>query len=256
MPVMADTASPDAAWTLISLRPAGGHAALRHAAARCGGRLLALSPWRLQTCSGAGVQRDLRQALAAPVVVFTSPAAVRAAAALLPLAPALAGGALAVGAGTARALRRAGVDSVRHPQRMDSEGLLALPALAAAGEVGLVTAPGGRGVLANALAGRGARVRRADVYRRVPRPPSPAALRRLADLSGPVALALSSGEALQTILALLPPPLCARLRAWPVAAASARLADRAVMLGFSRVGRADGPRPVQLAQAARRLALD
>ncbi|RBH28516.1 uroporphyrinogen-III synthase, partial [Xanthomonas oryzae pv. oryzae] len=45
---MTGLAHPDAAWTLISLRPSGEHAPLRRAVARHGGRVLALSPWRLQ----------------------------------------------------------------------------------------------------------------------------------------------------------------------------------------------------------------
>ncbi|HSX64932.1 MAG TPA: uroporphyrinogen-III synthase, partial [Pseudoxanthomonas sp.] len=35
-------------WYVISLRPQGGHAALRQAAARRGAGLLALSPWRIE----------------------------------------------------------------------------------------------------------------------------------------------------------------------------------------------------------------
>ena len=61
----------------------------------------------------------LVQALAAPVVVFTSPAAVRAAAQLRPLAVRTGQHWLAVGAGTAAALRRAGIVQVQAPGRMD-----------------------------------------------------------------------------------------------------------------------------------------
>ncbi|HVJ38659.1 MAG TPA: uroporphyrinogen-III synthase, partial [Stenotrophomonas sp.] len=160
---------------LISLRPSGQHDTMRRAAARSGLRLLAVSPWRLQARDDPDTRRALAAALAAPVRVFTSPMAVRSAAALATLAD----GAqrrpwLAVGEGTAGALRRAGVRSVQTPSRMDSEGLLGLPVLAAAEHVGLVTAPGGRGLLAAALAERGVAVTRADVYQRVPQrlPPS------------------------------------------------------------------------------------
>src|SRR5690606_29004115 len=98
-----------------------------------------------------GARGSLRQALAAPRVVFTSPAAVAAAASLQPLRPRATQAWVAVGAGTAQALRRAGAGDIRSPRRMDSEGLLALPQLREVQglDVGLVTAPGGRGVIAS-----------------------------------------------------------------------------------------------------------
>ena len=140
------------AWTLLSLRPRGGHDGMRRAAARQGGRLLALSPWELLPRDGADARHALEAALACEAVLFTSPAAVRAAARLEPLRPRPGQAWLAVGAGGADALRRAGVTTVQAPARMDSEGVLALPALAAPASVGLVTAPGGRGVIAPTLA--------------------------------------------------------------------------------------------------------
>src|SRR5690606_7695353 len=87
-----------------------------------------------------------------------------------------------------RALRRAGVSGVLAPTRMDSEGVLALPALASlrGRQVALVTAPGGRGLIAPTLAARGAQVLRADVYERVPAAPAPQALARLRGLRAAV----------------------------------------------------------------------
>ena len=134
------------AWYVISLRPQGGHDALRRAARREGAGLLALSPWRIRRCDGDATRTALRDALACPTVVFTSPAAVAEARALQPLR-ALAGQAwLAVGAGTAASLRRSGIDQVSFPARMDSEGLLSLPELAdiRGAHLGFVTAPDGR----------------------------------------------------------------------------------------------------------------
>ena len=51
---------------------------------------------------------------------------------------------------------------------MDSEGLLALPVLADVHglRIGLVTAPGGRGLIAAQLQAAGATIERADVYQR------------------------------------------------------------------------------------------
>src|SRR5690606_22867134 len=148
---------------------------VRRAAAALGARTLALSPWRIACLDDPNVRSTLQRTLAAPRVVFTSPAAVAAAAALQPLRPGPDQAWVAVGAGTAQAMRRAGAGHVESPARMDSEGLLALPALGDVQglDVGLVTAPGGRGVIAATLARRGARVLRANVYERVAIAPSP-----------------------------------------------------------------------------------
>ena len=190
--------TPAAAWYVISLRPRGAHAAVRRAAARHGAGVVALSPWILRARDDATTRAALDAALRAPRVVFTSPAAVRSAAALHPLAGLGARTWLAVGAGTAAALRRAGIDTVVAPARMDSDGLLALPALRdlAGADVGLVTAPDGRGVLAPALRARGARILRADVYERQPVAPDPRAVATLLDLRVPAVVLLTSGGAL------------------------------------------------------------
>ena len=246
-------ASRPLAWYLLSLRAVGDHDGLRRAAARHGGGLVALSPWRLQPRDDEAARQALGRALRAPAVVFTSPAAVRAAAALQALAPRPGQSWLAVGAGTAAALRRAGVAGVEAPARMDSEGLLALPALAAAPRAGLVTAPRGRGLVASTLAARGTPVDRADVYERVPSPPPPAAVVRLLALQAPACLALSSGQALQLLLTQLPADAGAALRRAAVAAASARLADEARALGWERVAVAGSARPAALAATAARL---
>ena len=239
---------------VISLRPVGGHAGTRRAAAAHGARTLALSPWRLLARDADGARPALQVALRAPLAIFTSPAAVRAAAALQPLAPGRGQCRLAVGSTTAAALRRAGVAGPRYPRRMDSEGLLALPELkqVAGLDIGLVTAPEGRSHLTRTLQRRGARVLRADVYDRVPAAPSPAALARLRALPGgtPLLLALSSGLALESLLATLPADIAARLRQARVLAASARLVDLARDNGFDDVVQAADARPASLLAAA------
>src|SRR5690606_11964830 len=102
---------------VISLRPVGQHAAIRRAAAAHGARVLALSPWKLQRRDDAATRADLRAALTAARVLATSPAAVRAAHALRPLHARRGQRWFAVGAGTAAALRRAGIDGVLAPAR-------------------------------------------------------------------------------------------------------------------------------------------
>jgi uroporphyrinogen-III synthase len=137
---------------------------------------------------------------------------------------------------------------------MDSEGLLELPALQdlAGLDVGLVTAPEGRGLLASALRGRGARLLRADVYARESIALSPSALSRLRALQAPAFLALTSEGALRHVLAQAPADIQARLRAAPTMAASERLQRIAREAGFAEVELAEGPRPHQLLAAMAR----
>lgn len=185
--------------------------------------------------------------------MFTSPAAVEAAAALLPLPQHAVGKRwLAVGRGTAAALLRTGVSGVAAPQRMDSEGLLALDALqeVAGHDIGLVTAPGGRGEIARILGERGARVLRADVYRREPLALTARALQTLLRIEGCMWLALSSGEALRLVIEQLPPAYLQHLLRSGVVAASERLALLARDCGFEQVVIARSARPGDLIRAA------
>lgn len=244
-------------WTLVSLRPQGQHGAVADALADPCAFMIALSPWRLQRRLGDPALRQLQQALQASRVIFTSPAAVVAASGALPLQDAPSRPWLAVGEGTLRALRAVGIDHAMAPQRMDSEGLLALPALAAVrGQtVGLVTAPGGRGLIAAHLQERGAQLVRADVYQRVPLRVPPRGLARLSRSPQPWVLAVSSGEALERVWAQLTPDWQARWQArMDVVVASERLRVQVRGLGFAHVVVADGPTPQQMAAACRQLA--
>jgi len=239
-----------AGMRLVSLRPVGEHAPLRRAAARYAIKVLALSPWTLVQRDDAATRDALAAALRADVVVMTSPAAVTAACRLQRLRPLPGQRWVAVGAGTAQRLRGAGVEKVIMPERMDSEGLLALPELHAlhGKQVGLVTAPGGRGLIAPSLQQRGARVVRADVYERVTVRPTPTALARLAE-PGPLWLALSSQGALAEVLASLPETARQRLLTARVVAASERLARLALERGFPVPVIARDARPGSLLRA-------
>lgn len=249
------TADDCPASHILSLRPVGQHAGMRRAAARAGLRVLALSPWTLQANDDDTTRRALQAALACRSVIVTSPAAVAAAAALTDLAHSQVRDWLAVGASTRGALQRHGLVGAQAPHRMDSEGLLAMPALhtgrISGQPVGMLTAPEGRGHLQAELAARGARLVQANVYRRVPTAPSAAALKRLQALGDTPWLALSSAQALHTLLAQLPRPIAAQLRQCRVVAASARLVDRAVEQGWARarIVQAASARPADLVQA-------
>ena len=243
---------PLAGCYVISLRPVGAHASLRRAAAAQGAHVLALSPWRIETQDDVETRRALHNALAADIVIATSPAAVRAASALRALRKRSGQAWCAVGAGTAAALRRAGIDGVVAPSRMDSEGLLALAELQSirGRSIGLLTAPGGRGLIAPTLRKRGAKLLRADVYRRVAIPFSPIALSRLRNVPSRPWLALGSGEALQLALTRLSADLAGKLREADVAVASERLAQAAREAGFrGRIAIAASARPRDLVAA-------
>lgn len=196
-------------------------------------------------------QDGLRAALTDELVIFTSPAAVRFAAALVPLRSGAT--VLAVGSGTARALRRAGVAAPQSPARQDSEGLLdheLLQAPMIGRRVALVGAPGGRGLLAQELVERGAQLRQVHVYRRKPPRLDRRHLQPLTALPASALLLLSSGEALQNLCCLLPPPALARLRHATVVVSSARLEALAHAAGFARTRRAASASAEDLLAAA------
>lgn len=243
--------APSVAPLVVSLRPVNDHAALRRAAAAHGWRVIALSPWKIAVQTDAATRATLRAALTANIIIATSPAAVRAARALSMLRTRREQIFCAVGSATAAALRRAGIVEVLSPERMDSEGLLALTALHAVRgrTIGLLTAPGGRDLIAPTLRERGAQVRRADIYARELIALSPASLARLRAFDGPLLLPVSSGEALQRVFDQAPLDIAARLRAAQVLVASARLAALARTLGCGDVRIAAGPRPAQLLAA-------
>lgn len=133
----------------------------------------------------------------------------------------------------------------------DSEALLAHPDLqdVRGQAIGLLTAPGGRGLLADRLRARGAQVRIAEVYRREALTITPARLRALAALRGNVALLLTSREAFDPLWQSLSPELRKCLIGRPCVVASDRLMALARSLGFKKMLRASDARPSSLVAA-------
>jgi uroporphyrinogen-III synthase len=245
----ARTAKPLQGWYVISLRPLGQHGPLRHQATRLGARTFALSTLRLAPLQAG---EDLAAALRCPRVLATSPAAVRFASAQRALRMRAGQHWFAPGAGTAAALRRAGVEHVHFPVRgAGAEALLDDPLLQRleGARVGLITAPGGRDVLAEGLRARGAQLCLASVYQREPLRPPTARLRALAALPGRSALMLSSSEALASLWHSLDEAGRASLRRRPCVASSPRLAAQARALGFRMPLRASDARPEHLLAA-------
>jgi uroporphyrinogen-III synthase len=108
------------------------------------------------------------------VIIFTSANAVRFGASLLDQKRDLT--LAAIGPATARALNLAGYRVAVQPRdNFDSEGLLLHPKLEhpAGGRILIIKGAGGRSLLEQELAHRGAAVVAADVYERVPAAPSP-----------------------------------------------------------------------------------
>ena len=143
-----------------------------------------------------------------------------------------------VGRGSERALRRHGFGAVIVPaQGFDSEALLALPELkAVAGKrVVIFRGEGGRELLAETLAARGATVEYAECYRRG-RPKADAApllelwLQHRLD-----ALTVSSGEALANLCAMLDTAGAQCLQTMPLFIPNERIATAARGLGFETV---------------------
>lgn len=221
---------------VVITRPVGTAAALARRVRALGGVPLTLPGLALRGAPDPdAIRTSLRAALNDELIVFTSPAAVRYAAALLPLRTAAI--VLAVGQATARALRGQGVTVLPAPAQQDSEGLLDLAELQSlqGRRVALIGAPGGRGVLREELAARGARLRELHVYHRVPPRLDRRHVQALMELPDSALVLLSSAETLHNLQQLLPGPAWRRLCETTAVASSDRIADAARATGFRRI---------------------
>lgn len=232
-------------------RPAGAGGSLARRVRALGGVPLSLPGSSLRAVTDARVARAaLQAALTCDVMIFTSPAAVRFARQFGALrSPAVV---LAPGAGTRRALRRAGCAHAQAPAREDSEGLLALPALqdVRGKHVGIVGAAGGRGLLDRELTARGAEVLHAHVYQRLPaRLDCRHADALRASPHTPLYVLLSSTEALTNLLAGLPDDARRSLLAGTAVASSERLLAAARAAGFAGTLRAASARAASMLAA-------
>lgn len=197
---------------------------------------------RFPTLVIAPIQGERAQALLAEhwdLVYFVSPNAVRCAHALVRgRQPWLhARQVAAVGDGTARALQATGRIADLVPSgRFESEELLALPALARMDEqrVLIVRGEGGRGLMAETLRQRGARVSIAEVYRRsCPEvDPSPLLARWSEQIDW---VTVTSEQILRNLMAILGPAGRERLLVTPLVVIAERTADTARRLGFREI---------------------
>ncbi len=144
----------------------------------------------------------------------------------------------AIGPGTVAQLANYGIGPVLCPAlRFDSEALLELAEFQARRTVGqrvlILRGNGGRELLAETLAARGAAVDAVTCYRRSA-PVDVALLLSLLRNMGLDALTISSSEGLRTLLALLDTEAFERLRALPVFVPHQRIAEIAGELGLQK----------------------
>ncbi len=186
---------------------------------------------------------DLAWAAGATIQIFVSRAAVAAACARAAAAVSAARLRLAVGSATATALRERGFHCEVAPAGAeDSEGLLGLPSLQSVHgqRIALWAAPGGRDKLATALSARGAELRVIYIYRRVPLRPPALVLQQLQRAPEHLVLTATSGALLAELDRVLRRAGLETLRARPLIVASARIAELARGLGYTRVEVAAG----------------
>ncbi|WP_440029501.1 uroporphyrinogen-III synthase [Chromobacterium amazonense] len=154
--------------------------------------------------------------------------------------PALAGMDLAakrlacVGASSAKRLAALSGQPVLHPTAgSDSEALLAMPELAdVAGQNWLIVrGQGGRALLADALAQRGAATAFAEIYRRVDGAPDWAAF----DAAPPDAVIITSSEMVEQLFRLAGPSRTGALQCLLYCVPHPRIAERLAAFGAARV---------------------
>jgi uroporphyrinogen-III synthase len=153
----------------------------------------------------------------------------------------------AIGRATAQALNAAGLRvSIIPKGGSDSEALLASPELQhmAGQRVLIVRGRGGRELLGDTLAARGAEVVYAEVYERQPAHPSRETLAEIEELwrhGGVDVYTATSGELLEALVGLVTPRCRELMDSTALLTGASRVADRAARLGLGS--------PVILAEA-------
>jgi uroporphyrinogen-III synthase len=229
--------------TLVSLRPRGQHAAVRAAAKASNAHCIALSSIKLVALNNDAA---LAKALHCDILIFTSPAAVRFAASSSVFSIKEKTLCFAPGPGTAAALKKAGVGSIHIPDNgHDSNALLALPNLQklSGKSVGLITAPGGRGMLEPILRERGAELHIAYVYERKAVRLSNKQKACLRKISAPFAVLCSSHEVFQALWQALDADLQNKLRQGFWVVSSTRLQSLLAEAGISNSTVSPSPEP-------------
>ncbi|WDE05489.1 uroporphyrinogen-III synthase [Thalassomonas viridans] len=189
-------------------------------------------------------QSAIQQTLALapnPVLIFVSVAAVEYAHVTWPLKHWRHHSVIAVGTATQKALQQYGLEQVICPGQHNSEGVLALPALADVNgrEIIIVRGDGGRELMAETLTRRGAKVNYLESYQRIwlSLPKDIPQQWRAEQVN---CIVLTSNALLERIMDLLAPLDEFWQKNCLYIVASKRIADKARALGFHRVINARG----------------
>lgn len=252
--------APLAGRAVLVTRPAHQADGLAQAICAAGGEAVVFPALTIEAVPVAELAGPLAQLAGADIAIFVSPNAAQFGMAAIGSLPADCV-VFAVGPGTARALQARGVAAIApgdfplpnplplagegakvglrppKPINQDSEALLALPALqAVAGKrVAIVRGVGGRPLLADTLAARGAMVHFLECYRRG-RPDADAAPLLARWRAGGVdAVTVASAETLVNLATLLGEGGRDLLAATPLFAPHEKIADAARRFGMTQV---------------------
>lgn len=242
---------------VLVTRPAAQADGLCRLIEAAGGRPIAFPTVEIRAPENSERARSLLSE-AWDIVIFVSRNAVEQALALAGGPTALQRARLgAVGRATAACMEDAGIAPHLVPDSgFDSESLLALPALTDVDgrRVLIVRGEGGRALLGDTLAERGAEVAFAEVYRRaLPRIDAGVLIPEWQQSLGYVTA--SSDEVLANLMALIPSTAHAWLQGLPLAVLSERNAASAMQMGFRVVAVAGEPSDAGLCDAVCRLSM-
>ena len=227
----------------MSLRPQNQHAPVRRAAQKWGARVISASVIKLVPSHEPAA---LEEVMKCPVRIATSPNAVRFAA----KHQTLSGDWLAVGTSTANALLSAGARSVQTPEPQTAEGVLAMASLQTINgiQIGLLTAPDGRGLLERELIARGAHLVTAHTYYRQTLPLKASSRQQILDSGSCTVLLITSQQAFQHFFAQFDDAGQRTLKTRICVASSVRLLEYLQTLGFKRVLTSQGTQPKDVIQ--------
>lgn len=230
-------------WTVLSLRPHGQHAVAHGASQLRGAKFLACSSMALEA-----IENDAAfiNALSCNHIIVTSPAAARFAVQNSKFKVDQKSHWFALGEGTASVLKKNGVNTVSIPDNgSHSENLLAMAALEniAGQRVGLITAPGGRGLIETTLMKRGAEIHVANMYQRIAIAMPAEQLQPLQQLQLPFAVLCTSHEIFQSFWQQIDAMLKKKLASGLWIVSSVRLRELLSQAGISRLSISPSPQP-------------
>jgi uroporphyrinogen-III synthase len=230
---------PLAGRSVLVTRPQQQAAALSQAIREAGGDAVAFPALAIEAVPVDSLSASFPHLAHADIVIFISPNAAHFGMAAIHSAGGLPASAavLAVGQGTARALRELGVAGVVTPPGQDSEALLLLPQLGhvAGKRAVIVRGVGGRGLLADTLRSRGADVQFMECYRRSCPQVDAAPLLARWQSGGIDAVTLTSAEALSNLATLLGEAGAPLLARTPLFVPHEKIAEAARRFGIAQV---------------------